>query len=316
MTRSLLDFPPELLVHILAFLPVRALLRFSQTCRYSQSLAASSLHTLSLGIHPSRVSGIISNLAATQYLQPKKLASAFSLPEQPLSYPSSSRSSQSSRRSSIESDFLSEESVDDDDPYRVSVLIPDAQIFDYMTLLSFHTALTKSILIRHGGTLRNLDLSLWTLTPSVAKAISSLSALRALSIRIEDFPHVRAVPRSRFAAQQVEQRHAWDILTNTATFAPRLNALRIEAGELTTPQLSLLLNQSRWCRELWLCRCALIGKELWDFLGGEWEGRAALRILGVMRCGGQLDEESLDCIGTLGRLQVSELRADTGRRGC
>lgn len=318
MAPSLLNFPPELLVHILAFLPIQALLKFGQTCKYSHSLANSSLHTLSLGIHPSRVAGIISKLAATQYPLPKATVSAFSVPEHPLSVSSSCRNGWSSRRSSIESDALSDDIFDDDDPYRVSVVIPDAQAFDYLTLLKFHEALTRTVLARHSATLRNLDLSLWTLTIPIAKAIASLSGLRALSIRIEDFPHVRSVPRSRIAVQRIEQAHAWTLLSKTAQWAPRLKALRIEGGELSTPQLARLLGKSRWCHELWLCRCSLISNDIWRWLGSEWEGRAALRILGVMRCGGRLDEEALDVIGGLHGLQVSKRWgvADTGMAGC
>lgn len=315
MVRSLLSFPPELLVNILSFLPVQALLRFSQTCRYSHSIAHSSLHTLSLGIHPTRVSGIISRLGATRYPQLKTIESSFSRPAHP---PSAHVKANRAQADEGESDSLSDEPLSDDDPYRVSVLIPDAQTFDHMTLLSFHTALTKSILTRHGVTLRNLELSLWTLTTPIAKALSDLSALRALSVRIEDLPHVRAVPRSRIAAQRHEQREAWTLLANTAVWAPRLTALRIEGGEITSTQMVTLLRRSRWCRELWACKCSLIGKKLWSFLGSkEWEGRAALRILGIMRCGGQLDEEVLDVIGGLSALQVSHvLPKNSDKWGC
>ncbi|KAF2643200.1 hypothetical protein P280DRAFT_394118 [Massarina eburnea CBS 473.64] len=260
MAPSIFDYPPEVLIHILNLLPVHALLKFGETSHYSRALANSSLHTLSLGVHASRVSNIISQLAETQ----------------------------------------------------VSVLIPDAQSYDYPTLLSFHTSLTKSILTRHGGTLRNLDLSLWTLTIPTAKVISSLSALRALSIRIEDFPHVRTVPRSGMAVQRAEQRAAWDILASTATFASRLHALRIEGGEVRTTQLAQLLSQSRWCSELWLCKCIPIGEELWSWLGSEWQGGPALRILGVMRCGGQLGQNAFDAIGALRNLQFLSLQGSYG----
>jgi hypothetical protein len=130
MTRSLLDLPPELIVHTLSYLPIPALLRFGQTCRHSQSLANSSLHTLSLGIYTSRTSGAISKLVATQYPQPKTAKSVFALPEPTSSRPwlSTTNSVPSSRRSSLDSDILSDDGYDDD-PHRVSVLIPDAQSF-------------------------------------------------------------------------------------------------------------------------------------------------------------------------------------------
>ncbi|KAF2741573.1 hypothetical protein EJ04DRAFT_507340 [Polyplosphaeria fusca] len=303
MSSPLLNLPPELLANMLSFLPIQALLRFSQTCHYSHGLAKSSLHTLSFGIHPTRVSGIISRLASTQYPQPKA-TSAFAA--------SGESKARQARRDSLGSESLADELFAEQDPYKVSVLIPDAQAFDYKTLFAFHSALTKSILLRHGGTLRNLDLSLWTLSKPIAKALSKLAALRALSIRIEDYPHVRAVPRKLAGRQQIEQRDAWELLVNQATWASRLHALRVEGGELSARQLCTLLSKNRWCAELWLCKCASIGTELWSYLGSEWEGRAALRILGVMRCGGQLNEEVLDLIGGLGGLQFLSLEGCHG----
>jgi hypothetical protein len=192
-----------------------------------------------------------------------------------------------------------------DNPYKVSVLIPEAQTFNYATLLNFHTALTSSVLLRHGATLRNLDLSLWTLTIPIAKALAGLSALRVLSIRIEDSPYARAIPRIHAAAQRTEERQAWSLVTETAIWAPRLNALRIEGGELNTAQLSTLLCKVHWCRELWLYSCTTIDRSIWTFLGSEWEGRTALQVLGISKCGGKLDEEVLDLIGGLKSLRVS-----------
>jgi len=296
MPPSLLSIPPELLVHILAYLPIQPLLKFSQTSRYAHSLASSSLHTLSLEIHPSRVSALIAHVATTQYPQPKETTSFFSLPH---------HASSSEQGDGSEMSYMAENPLTLNNPYKVSVLIPDAQNFDYTTLLNFHTALTSSVLSRHGATLRHLDLSLWTLTIPIVKALAGLSALRVLSIRIEDFPQVRTVPRTRAATQRTEEREAWRLLTETAIWAPRLNALRIEGGELNTVQLSTLLSKVRWCRELWLCKCTMIDHSFWKFLASEWEGRNALQILGISRCGGKLDEEVLDWIGGFKNLRVS-----------
>jgi len=306
MASSILDLPPEILVHTLTLLPIQALLRFGQTCRHSHSLANSSLHTLSLGIHTTRLSGIISKLAATQYPQPKAASSAFALHIRPSSpaLSDSSSSEQSSRRSSLDSDLYTEDAFDND-PHRVSVLIPDAQTFSYPTLLSFHTSLTKSILFRHGNTLRHLDLSIWTLTIPLAKTLANLIAIRTLSIRTEDYPNVRTIPRQQKIAQRGQELEAWEILSQTAIWAPRINALRIEGGEISTAQLSKLLRPSRWCHEIWLCKCERIGGDVWRWLGREWEGRSALKVLGVMRCGGRLTEEALDDIGLMRGLQVS-----------
>jgi hypothetical protein len=318
MTLPLLRFPPEILVTILSFLPVRALLRFSQTCHYSHCLATSSLHSLSLGIYTSRISGIVSCLSATQFPEPKNIASAFSSGNHPIYSSSRFRSVYLDDK---ELQSLTEAEISTGDPFTVPISIPDAEKYDPATLLAFHSALIESVLKRHGATLRKLELTLWTLTVPVAKALASMPALRSLSIRIEDFPQARGFPRLCAMSRRSEEREAWRILTQTAVWAPQMQALRIEGGELSSTQLSDLLRRSRWCRELWLCKCSLIGEGLWRFIGDEWEnGRSALRILGVMRCGGQIDEETLDVIGSLHGLQVSVIilhpvRGSTARRG-
>jgi hypothetical protein len=88
-------------------------------------------------------------------------------------------------------------------------------------------------------------------------------------------------------------------------WASRINALRVEGGELSTGQLARLLRDSRWCRELWLSKCTRIGDAVWGWLAGRWEGRDALRVLGVMRCGGRLSGEAVEGLGLLRGLQVS-----------
>ncbi|OCL02918.1 hypothetical protein AOQ84DRAFT_421140, partial [Glonium stellatum] len=191
----------------------------------------------------------------------------------------------------------------DSNPYHVSVLIPDSQSFDPKTLLTFHTALTTSVLARHGRTLRHLDISLWTLTSSVAHALAQLPAIRAMSIRMED-PHARSTPRHRRVAQIVAERAAWELLVTEAAWAPRLAALRIEGGELGTGQLATLLGRTRGLRELWVVKCGMVGDE--------WEGRAGLRVLGVLRCGMRLDEEGLDCLDGLDGLEFLTLQGCHG----
>ncbi|PVH91581.1 hypothetical protein DM02DRAFT_663844, partial [Periconia macrospinosa] len=138
----LLDCPPELLIHTLGFLPVRELLRFSQTCQYSRSLATASLHTLSLGVHYSRIAATTNRLVATRYPQPQWLASFFP--------PQNQRSDSTSR------DL-------EHSPYRASLWVPGTEAHDYPRLLNRKTAL---ILERYGTTLRTLDLCLWMLPQS------------------------------------------------------------------------------------------------------------------------------------------------------
>ncbi|KAH9868418.1 hypothetical protein J1614_007490 [Plenodomus biglobosus] len=257
MARSLLDLPPELLYQILSLLPVRSLLKFSQTSRLSRTLANSSLHTLSLAIRPVR-----SRAAANNCEQ------------------------------------------------KHCVRVPNANVYDYGMLLTFHNALLTSVVTRYADAMQALDLSIWTLTVPIANAVSNLFALRSLSIRVEDDLYARAVPRSSIALEKEEQDKAWDLLGQNAVWKHRLQRLKIQNADLTTEQLARLLERSRCCKELWLSGCKCISKDVWVFLGNEWEGRTTLHRLHVAECGWPLDEESLEAISGLTGLQ------DLNIQGC
>ncbi|KAF2856725.1 hypothetical protein T440DRAFT_382777 [Plenodomus tracheiphilus IPT5] len=250
MAHSLLDLPPELLSQVLRSLPVRSLLRFSQTSRMSRVLANSNLHTLSLAIQPIR------SRAAEEFCAQKHC-----------------------------------------------VRMPNASTYSYDVLLKFHNALLTSVITRHADTLHTLDLSIWTLTRPVAKAISELCALRDLSIRVEDDLYARAVPRSSMAVEREEQNKGWTLIGQTAVWKRRLQRLKVLNADLTADQLAKLLGGSRWCEEIWLGGCKFIGRDIWTFLGHEWEGRTALQRLHVADCGWPLDKESLEAIGGLSALQ-------------
>lgn len=252
MVHHVLELPPELLNLILASLPVRSLLKFSETSRYTRVLANSNLHILQLGIEPIRA--------------------------------------------------LNRNKYSDDEIY---MRIPHARTYDYTTLLKFHNALVHSILVRHADTLRTVNLSLWTISTPIAKGLSALYALQNLSIRIEDDMYARAVPRPYIALERREQHKAWNLLGQTAVWKDRLRTLKIENADLNISQLAALLQYNRRCQEMWLGGCRYIGKDLWQFLGCEWDGRLALRSLHVAECGRSLVEEDLAAISGLRSLQVS-----------
>ncbi|KAI8937762.1 hypothetical protein NX059_005462 [Plenodomus lindquistii] len=183
------------------------------------------------------------------------------------------------------------------------VRIPNANTYDYNVLFKFHNALITSVLTRHADTLQTLDLSLWTLTIPIAKAISSSFGLRNLSIRVEDDLYARAVPRSSMALEKKEQDEAWSLLGQKAVWKRRLRSLKIQNADLTTGQLANLLEDSRWCEDVWLAGCKFIGRDVWVFLGREWAGRTVLQRLHVAECGGPLEEASLEAISGLTGLQ-------------
>ncbi|KAI4703282.1 hypothetical protein J4E81_002160 [Alternaria sp. BMP 2799] len=115
-------------------------------------------------------------------------------------------------------------------PYDIWLRIPQARSYEYLTLHNFQSALVTSILKRHGTMLQHLNISVWALTLPMAKAITSLRALRTFSLRIESgVRYVRGIPRSRIAIEREEQGKAWEVLTESAVeWSGRLTVVRLE----------------------------------------------------------------------------------------
>ncbi|KAI4945428.1 hypothetical protein J4E86_009315 [Alternaria arbusti] len=193
-------------------------------------------------------------------------------------------------------------------PYDIWLRIPQAKSYEYLTLHNFQSALVTSILKRHGTMLQHLNISVWALALPMAKAITSLRALRTFSLRIESgVRYVRGIPRSRIAIEREEQGKAWDVLTESAAeWSGRLTVVRLENCDVRAEQLAVLLKESRGCKELGLNRCRYLGREMWTSLG-DWEGRAKLKMLDVAECGGLLGDEATEVVGRLDGLQTLNL---------
>jgi hypothetical protein len=174
----------------------------------------------------------------------------------------------------------------------------EALRYDYGTLINFHSALLSNILARHNNALRNIDITIWSFTVPIAKAIAKLHALRRLSITIQDCYFARSAQR-KYAH---EQSAAWEVLANS--WSGSLQSLSIENTDIEELQLFKLLARNSTCRELRLRSSSSIGEGLWDFLGGKWLGRNTLRILAAGGCGGDLNEAALESIGSMKQLQV------------
>ncbi|KAF9698862.1 hypothetical protein EKO04_003067 [Ascochyta lentis] len=226
MLLPLLDLPPELLIQVLATLPVKSLLKFAQTSRYARVLAYSNLQSLSLAIFPSH-----------RFSWYNKLISAQHEPN-PSRHP-------------------------EHDPHKVLIRIPQAWSFDYSTLLNFHNKIIASVLSRHSRTLKKLDLTLWALSIPIVEALIALPALRSLSIRIESG---HSVPRANLILQRKEERDVWSLIASAPTFTSQLRTLEIESAEINSSQLSGLLSgiESGRLRELKLNRCDMLTSSIWE----------------------------------------------------
>lgn len=180
-----------------------------------------------------------------------------------------------------------------------AIQIPQARHFEYPTLLAFHNKLAASILTRHACTLQKLELTLWTLSPPIARALASLPSLTDLHIRLES---AHAVPRTHAGVQRKEERGAWDLLASSSSWTARLRALRIANAEVTTAQLLGLVGGAARLRELRLTKCDMLTSSMWDAaaLGG-------LQQLGVTECANvHVSEAAVGVISKLRRLQVRQ----------
>jgi hypothetical protein len=181
-------------------------------------------------------------------------------------------------------------------PYRISVRVAEAHTYDFDTLVNFNSALLSSILIRYSSALQILDVSVWTLTVTVAEAISNLAVLQALSITLEELPshHVSVE----------NQNKAWEVIARSSAWTGRLRSLKIQNAGLYASQLINILENNACCRDLQIINCNAIGRALWDFLGGIWKGQASLRALTISNCGGSVGVGALVIIGKLKGLRV------------
>lgn len=186
------------------------------------------------------------------------------------------------------------------DPHKIVVKLDPA--YDFAILLNLHCALTESLLRRYSA-LRKLDISLWTLTVPMAKAIACLPALCNLSIRIDK---TAFVPRSYKGIEGIEQRRAWDFLAQNAIWAPSVRYLRLENSDINSVQLIKLLRTTCRLRKFCLSSCSFVDEKLLRFMGGRWCGRRTLQALTFEECDAALEGEALDAIEKLSGLQVSE----------
>jgi hypothetical protein len=280
MLPHLLSLPTEILSQILSSLPLSSLLRFSETCHRSRTMANANLQTLSLGIAP----------------LPSPYQSLLVLPKPPARTAAAISSSSSSHHHHTYY-------------YDTWVRVPNMSSYEYNTLSNFQAALVTSILHRHGSVLQRVELSIWSLTVRMATALRSLHALRSIALRFDNGAgergHGRHVPRSHVAAERAEQHKAWKVLARwpPPVWSKRLTAFRLDNADLTTEQLGVLLWESCVCRELVLERCRFVGSEVWGVVA-DWCGVQGLWVLELVECGGVLGTEAVRAIGKMEGLKV------------
>lgn len=182
-----------------------------------------------------------------------------------------------------------------------AIRIPQAWNFPYKTLLTFHNKMIASILKRHALTLQKIDLTLWTLSPTIAHAIAGLPALMELSIRIES---VQPLPRVYINVQERrrEECTAWSLLASSPSWAHSLNYLRIENAEVNTSQLLSIIHSTVRLQDLRLSACSMLTSSIWD--ASQLPNLHHLEMLGCANI--HINEPALTTISKMRRLQVRQ----------
>ncbi|KAK7514662.1 uncharacterized protein IWZ02DRAFT_372598 [Phyllosticta citriasiana] len=183
----------------------------------------------------------------------------------------------------------------------IAHVIPKASEHRPNTLLTFHTALTSSILSRYSVSMRNLELSVWALTPPIADALASLKNVRRLSLRVED-PFGRGSPSFFRAMPEAASGTEWN---KFADAWGRLDTLRLMGAGISDWQLCRILERNPGLKELWLKKCPDVGHDLLKYMAEEWDGRLALDALSLIECDAavEIDEEAMEYIGELTNLK-------------
>jgi len=268
---DLLTLPPELLLRILSYLPLKALLTFSLTSQYCLAFSHNALPDLAFAIYPSRLArnlAYILDLGGPpedddNTINPNTSAVSALLPKSP-------------RKSN-----------------RITLLIPQAESVSQTTLLAFHDALHQSILLRYAVGLRVLDLSIWRLGRSIAAALRELRGLVSLKLEVRD-------PFVFEGVLMGEEEGVWDALV---VAWKGLKKLGLGGMGITAAELGTLLKRNWGIRELWLKRCEVVLSGIWSVLR-EWEGRVNLMRLGFVECG-VVTMDCLEAFRELEGLQVS-----------
>ena len=169
----------------------------------------------------------------------------------------------------------------------------------------------SSIIIRHGETLRDLEIAIWDLNQSAAELIGQLRNLRHLSIRL-DHPHTRFSGLDRSFWKTAPASTVWNALSRPRNISKkslgtgkrqkglaRLQSLTLERAGITDYQIQCILEDNPNISELRLQKCMGLTEDFFEFLiqseaghgmqifhfthnASEWLGEAVLKYIGQL----------------------------------
>lgn len=192
----------------------------------------------------------------------------------------------------------------------VSLVIPDIKRSSEKADLAFHNKLTASIIQRYSSSIQHLTLRLWTLSPSIATALTEAKGLRSLHLRIDNPCGKPARPQRRLremvgpAAR--EEEIAWNSLAHSWSV---LHELNIEGGKVDSQQVQQILEANPQLTQLSVKDCSHTDADILKFACEEWAGKESLTYLGFEDSPAVMmeDLEELD-MGAVSSLQTLSLR--------
>jgi len=202
--------------------------------------------------------------------------------------------------------------------YSLQVIIPKKDSRSKEMVIRKQNTFLSSIIIRHGQTLRDLEISLWDLDQSAAESIGRLQNLRHLSIRL-DHPHTRFSGLGPSFWRTAPASTVWNALSAPCTTGKdnltrqqpqqgfgRLQRLILERAGITDYQIQCILQDNPKITELRLQKCMGLTEDFFKQLVQSKVGHG-LRIFHFTHNESEwLDDRVLEYIGQLPNLHVSQ----------
>jgi hypothetical protein len=222
---TLLELPPEIVERILSHAELRTLLAFARASKVCYYFHKISLHELSFGVFPTRISAQISQLSESTNL----------------------------------SDVIGGGHVSEEIPEAnlVQTIIPDTGMNDDSVLYSFHDALMRKIIQKYGVGLRNLHLTIWRMEWRIAEALSKCPGIKSLSLTKAVEPFVMRRYRGCGSFLDKEEPYVWTRLAGMLDEGAwtTLQVLRLDRLKIPTQEFNHMMKVMLGLKELWMTSC-------------------------------------------------------------
>jgi len=204
--------------------------------------------------------------------------------------------------------------------HSVQVVLPKRDGRSKDMVIRKQNMVLSSIIIRHGQTLRDLEVAVWDLNQSAAEFIGQLRYLRHLSVRL-DHPHTRFSGLDRSFWKSAPASTVWNAFSAPRTTSKnilaiekpqrgfgRLRSLALERAGITDYQIQCVLEDNPNITELRLQKCLGLTGGFFEHLIRSKVGHG-LRVFHFTHNESEwLNEDVLKYIGQMPSLQVSQCK--------